>query len=84
MADAGDDFGGGLAFSGERVLVGAPGYHGGKGGVYAFRYDAAGDVWAQEGLLVASDTMKTLFGLEMALDGDRAVIAAPGMQTGGI
>ena len=83
MAEAGDDFGGGLAFSGERVLVGAPGYHGGKGGVYAFRYDAAADAWAQEGLLVASDTTKTLFGLEMVLNGDRAVIAAPGMQTGG-
>ena len=32
---------------------------------------------------MASDTTKTFFGLEMAMDGERAVIAAPGMRLGG-
>jgi hypothetical protein len=77
---AGDQFGKGLALSGGRILVGAYGDDDAgadSGSAYVFRND--GGTWTQEAKLTASDAAaNALFGNEVALDGDVAVVAARG------
>ena len=74
----GDLFGGAVALSGDRVLVGARATHAGppdSGAAYLFRRDAA--LWVPETRLVASDgTAGDEFGSSVALDGDYAVVGA--------
>ena len=73
---AGDEFGAAVALSGNTVLVGAPGQHEGRGGVYAFRPD--GDGWTAT--RVAPDGLEEneRFGTAIAADGDRMLVGAPG------
>jgi hypothetical protein len=77
---AGDQFGKGLAMSGGRILIGAYGDDDAgadSGSAYVFRDD--GGFWTQEAKLTASDAAAgALFGSEVALDGDLAVVAARG------
>ena len=77
---AGDQFGKGLAISGERILVGAYGdgdAGADSGSAYVFRDDAG--TWVQEAKLTASDAASNaLFGSEVALEDDVAVVAARG------
>ena len=81
---AGDHFGKGLFLSGARALVGAyadadAGQD--SGSAYVLRDD--GGAWVQEDKLTASDASPgDLFGNEVALEGDLAVVAARG--AGGI
>lgn len=77
-----DGFGSAVSLSGDRVLIGA-GYANGGGGAcsgvaYVFRRDsAAPGNWIQEAKLVAADGAADDFlGLDVALAGDIAVIAA--------
>ncbi|MGH7551932.1 MAG: hypothetical protein ACREMQ_02765, partial [Longimicrobiales bacterium] len=70
-------FGAGVAVSGDLALVGAPYEDSIKGAVYAFRRSASG--WQREGKFTASDAAgRTGFGFAVELDGERALIMAPG------
>lgn len=77
---AGDQFGFAVAVSGDRALVGAFGSSGGgdsSGAAYVFEFD--GVSWTETAKLVASDaSAEDLFGYAVALDGDRALVGAPG------
>ncbi len=72
-------FGSALAVSGGVVLVGAPRLEGWSGRVYAFRHDPAAGTWSEAGTLAAPDGERQLrFGVSLALDGDEALVGAPG------
>jgi hypothetical protein len=78
-----DLFGGAVAVSGSTVLVGAPrsgedDYYGGDwGAAYVFHFD--GTNWVQQAKLLAWDSSAyDEFGSAVALDGETAIIAAPG------
>lgn len=81
-ATRGDYFGAALAFDGVHALIGAPAatiegrvY---QGAAYAFERAADGS-WAEQGKLFAAEGGETgVFGRSVALDGDRALIGAPG------
>jgi FG-GAP repeat protein len=74
-ASAGDQFGGSVSISGERILVGAP-LAGGIGAAYVF--DRSGSAWTQTSKLIAGDASGgDRFGRAVALDGDDAAIGAP-------
>ena len=78
VGDPPDGFGRALAGDGGLVLVGAPGWDGGRGAVVAYRYDPAAG-WVE----VGRPTPVTLgedagFGSAVAVDGDVAVVSAPG------
>ena len=70
----GDDFGGTVSASGDRVVVGASGA--GDGGA-AFVFARSGGAWELEATLMPAD-LETgdLFGGSVALDGSRAVVGA--------
>lgn len=73
----GDLFGASLAADGERVVVGAPGRAEGKGAVYVFTRDGAGQ-FAQSGLVVAAaGTEGAQLGSSVALKGNMLVAGAP-------
>ena len=75
-AAANDSFGDSVAISGSTAVVGAPS-SGGVGAAYVFRYD--GTKWVEEKRLTASDgSANDLFGSAVAVDGDTAVVGAPG------
>jgi hypothetical protein len=78
-----DSFGASVALLGNTLLVGAPrvgedDYYGGDwGAAYAFQFD--GTSWMQQAQLLAWDAAAyDLFGSAVALDGNTAIIAAPG------
>lgn len=77
-----DEFGREAALGPELALVGATGadFRGeDSGAVHVYRRGPDG--WSAEGLLVASDgTRRAAFGTSIALNGDRAVVGAPGHQ----
>jgi choice-of-anchor B domain-containing protein len=72
-----DGFGSTLALAGNVLLVGAPGVDAGRGAVYAFAPDEAGE-WRERGRLVAFDgARRDGFGAAIAADGDELWIGAP-------
>ena len=78
--DADNAFGASLSVQSGRLLVGAP-FADSTGAVYAFRLDGGG--WQQEGTLsirglVADDA----FGSSVSMDGDQAMVSAPGRNEG--
>lgn len=80
--EAGSNFGKSVAISGSRALIGAPNSASGgsqRGLVHALEYD--GSEWMPVGgALSASDAANyDLFGTSIALDGDTALIGAPGL-----
>ena len=82
---AGNSFGQAVSLDGNRVLIGAPGTHGGAGGNAgaAYVFDRAGS-WNQTARLNASGGgANDRFGGSVSLDGDRALIGAAGADGGG-
>ncbi|RMD94731.1 MAG: T9SS C-terminal target domain-containing protein [Calditrichaeota bacterium] len=77
-SESGNLFGASVAFSGDYLLIGAPGAKNGTGAAYIFRHTGTG--WMQEAKLTASDGSNQEryndFGWAVALDGDLAVIGA--------
>ncbi len=71
-----DEFGISIAVSGNTLLVGAAG-HGGTGAAYVFV--PRGGNWSQTQEFTASDAFG--FGYTVALNGDNAVIGAPGVNS---
>ena len=82
VGDPPDAFGRALAADGGLVLVGAPGWNGGRGSVVLYRYDSAAG-WVDVGRL-APETLgeDAGFGSAVAVDGDVAVVSAPGAGDG--
>ena len=82
----GDEFGWDVAIEANRALVGARqnGFGGGDAGAaYIYERNAMG-VWTEVQILTASDGAVTdFFGVELSLDGDRALIGAPSDDVGG-
>ncbi len=75
----GDRFGLSLAISGTRALIGAPGSDEGRGAAYVFEW--TGTQWDAGAKLVAADRMiGDGFGFSVALDGDVALVGAPGRE----
>ncbi|MCL7984421.1 MAG: choice-of-anchor B family protein [marine benthic group bacterium] len=75
-ATEGDAFGVALALDGDNLLIGAFARGDTAGAVYAFRRDGSGQ-FRQEAVLQADDTVAgDRFGVSIALDGDRALVAA--------
>ena len=82
VGDPPDAFGRALAGGGDLVLVGAPGWDGGRGAVVAYRYDPAAG-WAEVGRLAPDHLAEGAgFGSAVAVDGDVAVVSAPGEGDG--
>ncbi len=83
---AGDYYGESVAISGNTIVVGARGdddLGDNSGSVYIYTNDGSG-VWAlQQKLNVTGQTENDLFGSEVELDGDTAVIAAYGYDYSG-
>jgi hypothetical protein len=81
---AGDQFGGAVDVSGNRVVVGMANFATGgtatREAAYVFRWDGA--AWVQEAKLVAPGPAG--FGLAVALDDDVAVVGAPRTTVGGV
>lgn len=80
-----EGFGTSAALSGDTALVGARGLESGpatyQGNVRVFRRN--GQAWAQEAVLTATSGVRyDFFGTSVALDGDRALIGAPGCDLG--
>jgi hypothetical protein len=76
---AGDCFGYSVALDGDRALVGAFGDDSEIGAAYVFDFD--GTSWNETAKLVASDGIASDdFGLAVALDGDRVLVGAFGVE----
>ena len=80
-----DLFGYSVCISGEFAMIGAYAYDGvgnNSGAVYVYRFDALNGNWVQQEILTASDAQSGQFGdgfgLAVSIDGDVAVISAPG------
>lgn len=75
----GDEFGFSVALEGNTLMVGAR-KHGpnDKGAVYVIEKDAASGLWGYTGFLQPTLNNFNYFGRQVALDGNRAVIAASG------
>jgi hypothetical protein len=77
-------FGSSVAISGDTALVGAPSYgsgiNHGQGAAYVFV--RSGTAWTLQSLLTAADGAGAdIFGYSIALDGQTALIGAPGVDT---
>ncbi|TVR65045.1 MAG: choice-of-anchor B family protein [Gemmatimonadales bacterium] len=79
--DGDDAFGSELALSGDVALVGAPAAASGAGAVHLFR--RSGGEWVRVGGITLPDGQENdRFGTALALDGDHALIGAPGRGDG--
>jgi hypothetical protein len=82
----GDAFGTSVALSGDTALIGAPFQRGGTApGAYArgaaYVFNRSGSAWSEAAKLGAADAGNgALFGLAVALEGNRALIGAPSAQ----
>ena len=75
-----DGFGNSVAIQGDQILVGAP-YEDRSGAVYVFRLN--GGQWERTGSLeVRGLRANDRFGTSVTLDGDQALISAPGRSGG--
>lgn len=77
---AGDQFGSSICFSGDYVIIGAPGKKNGgnvnQGAAYIFK--KSGNTWTQETKLLATDGgANDRFGMSVTLDGDYALVGSP-------
>jgi len=87
--DGGEDqqFGESVAFAGDMLLVGTyqdDEYGERAGAVYVFRFDPDDGQWHQEAKLIPADADEDdMFGISIAVSGDRAVIGAWGDDHGG-
>ena len=80
--DAQDRFGASVSVSGDRALIGAIGDDG-IGAVYVFEYVA--DDWLEQARLTpAGGQSGDAFGTSVSLDGDRAIVGAPGDDAGAL
>ncbi len=73
----GDQFGQVVALAGSRLLVGAPGRDSARGAVYGFRRAASGS-WDAAGQVARGGAAGDRLGAAVALDGDAALVGAPG------
>lgn len=74
---AGDNFGVGVAISGDTLVVGAFADDAGAGSAYV--YTRTGGVWTQQAKLTAADGVdEDQFGISVAVSGDTAVVGAYG------
>ena len=83
-ASVGDRFGSDVALDGGLAIVGAENDDtlGANSGA-AYVYDLASGLAVEEAKLLASDgTASDHFGLDVAIDGDVAIVGAPGLYTG--
>ena len=80
----GDLFGRSVAVSGDTALIGAVGdVDNGDFSGSAYVFVRSGAAWTEEAKLAASDAARTqYFGYSVALDGDRALVGAPGDSVG--
>lgn len=79
-AAADDEFGVAIALEGDTAMISAVYDNAKAGAVYVFERDAG--VWSQTQKLVPNDSAADdLFGISIALDGDLALIGAPGDAT---
>lgn len=87
-ADGYENLGASLSLDGDRMLVGAPnedrpgtGQQDNVGAAYLYMYD--GSTWPSTKLTTPAPDEGDFFGAEVALDGDRALIAAAGDDDAG-
>ncbi len=74
----GDQFGFSIASEGRKILIGAPGRMESAGSAYIFRENADGS-FSELSVLEAEDALAgDRFGLTVAMEGDMAVVSAPG------
>jgi hypothetical protein len=83
----GDQFGASVAILGNTALIGAPFDNNNAGprtgAVYVF--EESGGTWSQVDKLIASDaSLNNQFGTSLSLNGDTALIGAPGDPEGGV
>ena len=84
--EPGDEFGASVAMNFERALVGAPGHDasGQEDAGAAYVLTLIGNTWVEEAILAAdSPAMLEQFGHAVELDGELAVVGAPGAVTSG-
>jgi choice-of-anchor B domain-containing protein len=82
-AEAGEQLGRSVAIRGSVVLAGAPGHAKNQGRVVVFRRGSGAGAWTEQGVLVGSSASPAeRFGAAVILDGNRAVIGAPGQVFG--
>jgi choice-of-anchor B domain-containing protein len=80
---AGDRLGRAVALKGDVLLVGAPGRKDSPGRVVVFQRGAGTGSWTEQGVLVGSSAdPRERFGAAVALDGQRALVGAPGQVFG--
>jgi hypothetical protein len=77
---ASDSFGGTLALSGDTLVVGADTQDENRGAAYVFVRDGA--TWREQQRLVVDTEADSYFGEAIAIDGDTALVAAPGSGRG--
>ncbi len=76
-----DFFGSSIAIDGDRILVGAAQRNQRAGGAYLFQLDPASGSWKEVAKLEPQTAQpSSQFGATVALRGDEALIAAPGMD----
>ena len=81
----GDAFGTSVSLSGDWAIAGAPdNMNSGvrSGSAWLYHYD--GTSWSDADLIVAGDTPSKKVGQSVCIDGDVAIVGAPGGQNGGI
>lgn len=85
-ASAGHRFGTSVSLSGDRIVVGAPLQDSqGVGAGAAYVFERFGALWVETAVLVGSDTtFFDNFGTSVTVEGDRALIGAPGNDAAGI
>jgi len=74
---AGDQFGAAVALRGGVLLVGAPGRDSARGAAYAVRRAATG-AWGAPARIGGGSAPSDRYGAAVALEGDRALVGAPG------
>ncbi len=80
---AGAMFGSSLALTGHEALVGAVGTDDFAGAVYRYRYAQDDASWNQDGRLAPFDSPAgAMFGIDLALGDNEALVGAPGAGTG--
>jgi hypothetical protein len=79
----GDSFGAAVAYTGNGLIVGAPGRNQDNGAVYTIVHVSG--LWGQSGSLVdPSEGDQSRFGTSVAVGGGRVVIGAPGLSIPGV
>ncbi len=94
-SEAGDDFARSVAIQGDRIVVGAPyedsaigingngASNGAPNSGAAFVFERVGSVWSQQAILKgAIPGLNDHFGTDVAIDGNRVVVSAPGEDSG--